>query len=92
MEPTPTPMIMGLRPIEPVVIPTLGTATQLFVQANSFSASAVNCTLYYYLADDNGLQFIQGNVQMTDEQFASWGTDNSVLYQIVADEKGLILI
>lgn len=92
MEPTPTPMIMGFRPIEPVVVPTLGTATQLFVQANSFSASAVNCTLYYYLADDNGLQFVQGNVQMTDEQFATWGTDNSVLYQIVADEKGLVLI
>jgi len=92
MEPTSTPMITGLRPIEPVVVPTLGIATQLFVQANSFSASATNCTLFYYLSDDNGLQFVQGNVQMTDEQFATWGTDNSVLYTIVADEKGLILI
>lgn len=82
----------GLKPIEPVVIPTMGTATQLYVQANSFAASALNCTLYYYLADDNGMQLIQGNLQMTDEQFATWGTDNDVLYTIVADEKGLILL
>lgn len=82
----------GLKPIEPVVVPTMGTATQLYVQANSFAASALNCTLYYYLADDNGMQLIQGNLQMTDEQFATWGTDNEVLYTIVADEKGLILL
>ena len=88
----PTPMTNGLKPIEPVVVPTLGTATQLYVQANSFSASAINCTLYYYLADANGMQLLQGNVQMTDEQFATWGTDNSVLYEIVASEKGLVLI
>ena len=86
------PMTMGLQPIEPVVVPTFGTATQLYVQANSFSASATNCVLYYYLADANGVQFLQGTVSMTDEQFATWGTDNSVLYQIVADEKGLVLI
>lgn len=87
-----TMLISGLKPIEPVVVPTLGTATQLYVQANSFTADALNCTLYYYLADDNNIQLIQGNVQMTDEQFATWGTDNSVLYTIVADEKGLVLL
>ena len=85
-------MITGLKPIEPVTIPTSGVATQLYVQANSFSASATNCILYYYLADENCMQLIQGNLQMTDEQFATWGTDNQVLYQIVADEKGLILL
>lgn len=82
----------GLKPIEPVTIPTSGVATQLYVQANSFAADALNCTLYYYLADEFNMQLIQGNVQMTDEQFATWGTDNQVLYQIVADEKGLILL
>lgn len=86
------PMTMALQPIEPVVIPTMGTATQLYVQANTFSASATNCTLTYYLADETGVLLLQGNVVMTDEQFASWGTDNSVLYQIVAQEKGLTLI
>ena len=85
-------MITGLKPIEPVTIPTSGVATQLYVQANSFAADAKNCTLYYYLADENCMQLIQGTVQMTDEQFATWGTDNDVLYQIVADEKGLILL
>jgi len=85
-------MTNGLKPIEPVVVPTLGTATQLYVQANSFSASAVSCSLYYYLADAMNMQLLQGNVQMTEEQFATWGIDNQVLYTIVADEKGLILI
>lgn len=87
-----TMLVSGLKPIEPVTIPTSGIATQLYVQANSFTADAKNCTLYYYLADDNNMQLIQGYVQMTDEQFANWGTDNDVLYTIVADEKGLILL
>jgi len=81
-----------LKPIEPVVIPTSGTATQLYVQANSFSASATNCMLYYYLADELGVMLIQGNLQMTEEQFASWGADNQVLYDIVTLEKGLVLL
>lgn len=81
-----------LKPIEPVVIPTMGTATQLYVQANSFSASATTCMLYYYLANEIGSKLIDGNLEMTAEQFASWGTDNQVLYDIVADEKGLVLI
>jgi hypothetical protein len=86
------PNTLVYQPIEPVVIPTVGTATQLYVQADTFSASATNCSLTYYLQDEIGLILLQGTVVMTDEQFASWGTDNSVLYQIVADEKGLILI
>lgn len=81
-----------LRPIEPVVIPTQGTATQLYVQANAFSAAAVTCMLYYYLADAEGARLVEGNLQMTEEQFASWGTNNDVLYEIVASEKGLVLI
>jgi len=92
METISTPTVSGLKPIEPVVIPTLGTATQLYVQANSFAADAVNCILYYYLADDKNINLVQGYLQMTDEQFATWGTDNSVLYTIVADEKGLVLL
>lgn len=81
-----------LKPIEPVVIPTSGTATQLYVQANSFSAAATSCVLYYYLADEFGVMLIQGNLQITEEQFATWGADNQVLYDIVATEKGLVLI
>lgn len=81
-----------LKPIEPVIVPTLGTATQLYVQANSFSASATTCMLYYYLASEVGTKLIEGNLEMTPEQFASWGTNNQVLYEIVAEEKGLVLV
>ncbi len=80
------------KPIEPVVIPTVGTATQLFVQANSFSATATTCTLYYFLADENGGALLSGNLEMTEEQFANWGVDNSILFDIVAEAKGLVII
>ena len=86
------PMEIGYKPIEPINIPTCGVASQLYVQANTFAADALNCTLHYYLADESGLILIQGDVQMTNEQFAEWGTDNAILYQIVADDKGLILL
>jgi hypothetical protein len=81
-----------LKPIEPVIIPTSGTATQLYVQANSFSAAATTCALYYYLADEFGVMLIQGNLQMTEEQFTTWGADNNVLFDIVATEKVLTII
>jgi len=78
--------------IEPLVIPTKGTATELYVQANSFAANATTATLYWQLRSEEGQSLLDGNYTMTPEQFAAWGEDNSYLNGIVADAIGVEII
>jgi hypothetical protein len=75
-----------------LVIPTKGTATELYVQANSFASDAITATLYWQLRSTEGLSLLDGNYTMTPEQFASWGEDNSYLNTIVADAIGVEII
>lgn len=79
--------------IEPVVFPlNQGTATRMSVLILNFDTTAVNCQTYWQLLTEEGLQLSQGNYTLTDEQFASWGTDNSVVNQYVADAIGVTII
>lgn len=78
--------------IEPLEIPTKGEGTQLYVQANSFPANATTTMLYWYIANEAGVLLLDGNLQMTEEQFASWGEDNDYLNIIVADALNLEII
>lgn len=78
--------------IEPIAIPTKGEGTQLYVQANSFSSNATTATLYWAIANESGATLLDGNLQMTEEQFAGWGEDNNYLNVIVADALNLEII
>lgn len=80
--------------IKPIQFPLQeGIATTLVVQVNSFPTDAVTATTYNRLTDDNGLDMIPAwNYTMTEEQFQSWGVDNSVVDQYVAEAKGLEII
>jgi hypothetical protein len=78
--------------IQPVVFPILGTATNLSVLVMNFLTSAVTATTYYQLLTDDGVQCLQGNYQLTDEEFASWGQDNSYIDDIVANHLGVVII
>lgn len=78
--------------IKPLAIPTKGEGTQLYVQANSFPTSATTATLYWSILSETGAQLLDGNLQMTEEQFAGWGEDNNYLNEIVADALNLEII
>jgi hypothetical protein len=79
--------------IEPVVFPlNQGTATFMTVLVLNFPTDAVTCTTYWQLLDDEGKQLAQGNYTLTEEQFASWGTDNSYVNECVADAIGVVII
>lgn len=79
--------------IEPVVFPlNQGTATFMTVLVLNFSTEATTCTTYWQLLDDEGKQLAQGNYTLTEEQFASWGTDNNVVNEYVADAIGVVII
>ena len=79
--------------IEPVVFPlNQGTAVAMTVLVLNFETTATTCTTYWQLLDADGKQLAQGNYTLTDEQFESWGTDNNVVNEYVADAIGVVII
>lgn len=89
METTP---IQGIA-IQPVVFPlNQGTATRMTVLILNFETTATNCTTYWQLLTEEGQQLAQGNYTLTEEEFATWGTDNSVVNQYVANAIGVTII
>ena len=79
--------------IQPIVYPlNEGTATRLTVLVLNFETTAVTCTTYWQLLTEEGKQLSQGNYTLTEEQFLTWGTDNNVVNEYVADAIGVVII
>jgi hypothetical protein len=79
--------------IEPIVFPiNQGTATRMTVLVLNFATDATTCTTYWQLLNDEGVQLSQGNYSLTEEQFLTWGTDNSVVNEYVAEYLGVTII
>lgn len=79
--------------IQPIVFPlNQGTATRLSVLVLNFSTDATTCTTYWQLLTEEGVQLSQGNYTLTEEQFLTWGTDNSVVNEYVAEAIGVTII
>ena len=79
--------------IEPVVYPlNEGTATRMTVLVLNFTTEATTCTTYWQLLTEEGKQLSQGNYTLTEEEFATWGTDNNVVNEYVADAIGVTLL
>ena len=79
--------------IEPVVYPlNEGTATFLTVLVEAFMTDATTASTYYRLLTDEGKILTDGRYQMTEEQFAEWGRDNSVVNEYVAEAIGVTII
>ena len=79
--------------IVPVVYPlNEGTATFMSVLVLNFPTDALTATTYWQLLTDEGKQLSQGNYTLTEEQFATWGTDNNVVNEYVATAIGVVII
>ena len=79
--------------IQPIVYPiNEGTATRLAVLVLNFETTATTCNTYWQLLTEDGKQLSQGNYTLTPEEFAQWGTDNSVVNEYVAEAIGVVII
>lgn len=78
--------------IQPITFPIKGTATQMSVLVLNFATNATTATTYWQLFTEDGTQVADGNYTMTEEQFAEWGKDNSVVNEYVADAIGVTII
>jgi hypothetical protein len=75
--------------LKPSKVGVLGTITQIDVLILPFQTDALTCSTYYKLCAEDGKQLAEGNLSLTEEQFANWGTDNSYVSDIVINELGL---
>ena len=79
--------------IQPIEFPLEGIATTLEVTVLPFKTSDVTASTYNRLLTDDNKEVIPAwNYAMTEEQFATWGQDNSVVDDYVAADKGLVII
>ena len=79
--------------IQPVTFPlNQGTATQMTVLVLNFPTNAVTCTTYYELLTEDNKMLSNGNYNLTEEEFAAWGLDNTYVNQCVADAIGVTII
>ena len=79
--------------IEPVVYPlNEGTATRLAIDIQQHSTQAITCQTYWELRTEEGKVLAKDNYILTPEQFASWGTDNSVVNEYVAEAIGVTIL
>ena len=85
-----TPQGVAIKPI-PYPL-NEGTATRLSVLVLNFETTATTCTTYWQLLTEDGKQLSQGNYTLTEEQFVTWGTDNSVVNEYVAEAIGVVII
>jgi hypothetical protein len=87
---TTTPQGVAIQPI-PYPL-NEGTATRLSVLVLNFTTDATTCTTYWQLLTEEGKTLAQDNYTLTEEQFAEWGRDNSVVDDYVAEYLGVVII
>lgn len=84
-------------PIEPINIPTQGTAVGLNLKCFDLDMTATTATFYYELvsaSDYNTPQKVltSGNISMTEAEYQSWGADNNYCIQWAANKLNITLL
>ena len=81
---------LGYLVLSPMLIVFAGAVLGVLVEA--FMTDDTTASTYYRLLTDEGKILSDGRYQMTEEQFAEWGRDNSVVNEYVAEYLGVTII
>lgn len=65
------------------------TGVKILIRPIIASTTDTSCNTYFEVQDENGQILTNGNVPITEEQYAGWGEDNAYLENIVLNELGL---
>ena len=78
-----TVLSFGQIKIEPISIGwPAKQATDLMVRVMPFETTALTCDLYYELRDCDGSVLTNGNLSLSESQFAAWSEDNRFIENI----------
>jgi hypothetical protein len=65
------------------------TATQFWMRPIFQDTQATTCQLYYEVQAETGEQLANGNIELTEDQYAEWGDDNAFIEDIALTNLGL---
>lgn len=65
------------------------TGTELKVRVISFDTDATSCSTYYEVLSDSSERLAEGNINLTEQEYAEWGEDNTFVENIVLSRLGL---
>jgi hypothetical protein len=69
--------------IQEIEIPLIGIATELIIQINPFTTDDKTCSLYYTVQTDSRVKVKEGNYTLTEDEYLSWGADNSYVEDLI---------
>ena len=79
--------------IQPIDVPHVGIGTTLEVTILPFKTSDVTAQTYNRILSDEGVEVVPGwNYTLSEDEYADWGEDNSVVDDYVAAAKGLVIV
>jgi len=79
--------------IQPIDVPHVGIGTTLEVTILPFKTSDSTAQTYNRILSDEGVEVVPGwNYTLSEDEYADWGEDNSVVDDYVAAAKGLVIV
>ena len=77
--------------IEPVLFEG-EIATQLLTRVTFYDMMAQRCSLYFKAVNDSKGAYYTETWEVPPSVLANWGTDDTILVQALADDKGFTII
>jgi hypothetical protein len=78
--------------IQPIVFPlNQGTATQMILTFRNFTTTDPTCVVHYQILTDDKTVLLTGDYELTEQQYAQWGSDNTFVEQCVANAIGVTI-
>jgi hypothetical protein len=64
-------------------------ATDLLIRVMPFETDAKTCSLYWAVSSEEGQQLSDGNLGLTEQEFAEWGQSNLYIEELALEKLGL---
>jgi hypothetical protein len=68
------------------------TANILSIYITSYGLNSTNCSSYWWLTNESGAVIYEGIWDVPQEVLATWGTDDTVIIDALAEAKGFTII
>jgi hypothetical protein len=68
------------------------TANILSTYITNYGLNSINCDAYWWLTNESGAVLYEGSWIIPQEVLATWGTDDTVIIDALAEAKGFTII
>lgn len=68
------------------------TANILSTYITNYGLNSTNCEAYWWLTNESGAVIYEGKWDVPQEVLATWGTDDTVIIDALAEAKGFTII